>query len=151
MTWISRPIASLSLRRSSGEVSLGATLANLLWLISCISGVEKRGNGSLSGVKISRPSAPIVETWLPRPPGTWSGPRWPGAARPYTRGSPRLLPLSSIKTDLLSSRAPVSLRNCWRAFSSRSLAPRLFFSGELELLQGATQGGHAHPSTPLGR
>src|ERR671915_695700 len=108
------------------------------------------GPGTLKPVRIpSSPSAPIVERLPPRSPGTDSGTRWPGAARPYNRVSPKLLPLSSIKMYLLTSRAPVSLQNLGRAFSSRSLAARLFFSRQFELLQGAATGRHAHPRSPL--
>src|SRR5918999_2012300 len=108
------------------------------------------GPGTLKPVRIpSSPSAPIVARLPPRSPGTDSGTRWPGAARPYNRVSPKLLPISSIKRYLLTSRAPVSLQNLVRAFSSRSLAARLFFSRQFELLQGAANGRHAHPRSPL--
>src|SRR5918999_1629070 len=108
------------------------------------------GPGTLRPVRMpSSPIAPIVERLLPRSPGTASWTRWPGAARPYNRVSPKLLPISSIKMYLLTSNAPVSLRNLVRAFSSRSLAARLFFSRQLQLLQGAANGRHAHLRSPL--
>ena len=43
----------------------------------------------------------------------------------------------------------MSFRNLVRAFSSRSLAARLFFSGQLKLLQGAANGRYTHPPVPL--
>src|ERR671915_832988 len=108
------------------------------------------GPGTLKPVRIpSSPSAPIVETLPPRSRRTASWTREPGAARPYKRVNPRLLPSSSITMDLLTSHGPVRLRNVGRAFSSRSLAARLFFSRQLQPLQGATNGRHAHPFAPL--
>jgi hypothetical protein len=65
MAWISMPMLSMSLRRSSGEENLRAHSAKRRWLISRVSGLAKKKKGSFSMEKRSLTSGSHsgVEMW----------------------------------------------------------------------------------------